>query len=343
MQIYTKYFLLAGCFTALMAVNSCKPGKKAPDVGHIPMSVSIQRFDSALFSLDTNNLQPGIPPLHASYPMFLPVYISEIMNMGAFSDSSREIQQQLRLFLTNPDFRQLETAVAEKYKDLLPLQTQLTQAFRYTKYYIPSFRTPKVVTFISGIANYGAITIDTVLGIGLDMYMGEDFPPYARIPDYPDYMIHRFAPEYITTNCMQVLQQQLYPASRNSGGLLEQIIEAGKQQYFLAKVLPETPDTIRFGYTKDQLQWCRENEKMVWQFFIQNNLLYSTDWQQINHFMTDAPSTQGMPEGAPGKIGYFVGYQIVNKYMAQHTDVTVQQLMESKNLLDIFKAAKYRP
>jgi hypothetical protein len=156
-------------------------------------------------------------------------------------------------------------------------------------------------------------------------------------------MIRRFAPEYITTNCMQVLQQQLYPVLRTSSRLLEQMIEAGKQQYFLSKVLPHTPDSIRLGYTKEQLQWCHENEKMIWQFFVQNNLLYTTDWQQINLFMNDAPATQGMPEGSPGKIGYFVGYQIVNKYMEKHADVTVQQLMESKNLLEIFKASKYRP
>ncbi|CAL1521586.1 hypothetical protein [Chitinophaga sp. MM2321] len=344
MQSYiNKYILLTCSLFALLGAAACNSGKKAPDVSHIPMTVSIARFDSALFTLDTNNLQPGLAKLHADYPLFLPVYITDIMNLGAYSDSSREVMQQLHLFLTTPDFRNLETAVSEKYGNLASLQQQLTQGFRYIKYYIPAFRPPRVVTFISGIANYGAITVDSILGIGLDMYMGADFPPYAQIPDYPDYMIQRFAPEYITTNCMQVLQQELYPAARNSGGLLEQMMDAGKQQYFLDKVLPETPDTIRFGYTKDQLQWCRENEQMIWQFLVQNNLLYSADWQQINHFMGDAPSTQGMPEGAPGKIGFFIGYQIVNKYMELHPAVTLQQLMESKNLVEIFKAAKYRP
>ncbi|WP_160716219.1 hypothetical protein [Chitinophaga solisilvae] len=338
-----KHYFLQSCVAILLVTGGCKSGKKAPDVSQIPVHVSIERFDTALFALDTNNLQPGVSRLHVAYPVFLPVYFAEIMNMGAYSDSSLGVQQQLKRFLTNPDFRQLEKDVARKYADLSQLQTGLTEAFRYTKYYIPSFRPPKVITFISAIANYGAITVDSILGIGLDMYMGEDFPPYSRIPDYPDYMIHRFAPEYIVANCMQVLQQQLYPAARTSGGLLEQMIEAGKQQYFLAAVLPATPDTIRFGYTKDQLQWCHDNEKMIWQFFVQNNLLYNTDWQQINHFMTDAPSTQGMPEGAPGKIGYFVGYRIIEKYMNAHPETTVQQLMEMKNLLEIFKEAKYRP
>ncbi|SEW22499.1 gliding motility lipoprotein GldB [Chitinophaga arvensicola] len=344
MQSYiNKYTLLTSCLVALLGTAACNSGNKAPDVSHIPVDVSLSRFDSALFTIDTNNIQPGLAKLHEAYPVFLPLYITDILNLGAYSDSNVAVQQQLHLFLTTPDFRQLEKAVSAKYGGNNKLSSELEKSFRYVKYYIPSFHPPKVVTFISGIANYGAITVDSILGIGLDMYMGEDFPPYAQIPDYPDYMIHRFAPEYITTNCMQVIQQQLFPPARKNGNLLEQMMEAGKQQYFLDKVLPETPDTIKLGYTKSQLDWCYENERMIWQFFVQNNLVYSSDWQQINHFIGDGPSTQGMPEGAPGKIANFIGWQIIKKYMSEHKEMTLQQLMESKGVTEIFKASKYRP
>ena len=344
MQSYVnKYTLLTVSLIALLGMAACKSGPKAPDVSHIPMTVSVSRFDSALFTIDTNAMQPGLARLHASYPVFLPLYVTDIMNLGAYSDSSSAVQQQLHMFLTTPDFRHLEQSVQAKFGDGSTLNTQLAQCFRYIKYYIPSFHPPKVVTFISGIANYGAITVDTILGIGLDMYMGADFPPYAQIPDYPDYMIRRFAPEYITTNCMQVIQQQLYPPARKNANLLEQMMEAGKQQYFLDKVLPGTPDSVKLGYTRSQLDWCYDNEQMIWQFFVQNNLVYSSDWQQINHFVGDGPSTQGMPEGAPGKIANFVGWQIIKKYMNEHKEVTLQQLMESKDVTEIFKATKYRP
>lgn len=337
MQRYLTLFITLG---VLAFGSACNSGKKLPDVSNIPMSVSLSRFDSALFTIDTNNTVTGIRNLKTSYPVFLPVYISEILNLGSIHDSVN-MPQQLRLFLTTADFRQLELAVQAKFKGD-GLTRQLEQSFRYTKYYIPSFHPPKIITFISGIANYGAITIDSILGIGLDMYMGADFPPYAQIPDYPEYMVRRFDVAYIPVNCMQVIQQQLYPAAKNSN-LLEQMIEAGKQQYFLDKVLPSTADTIKLGYTKEQLDWCFNNEQMVWQFFVQNNLLYSTDWQDINHFVNDGPATQGMPEGSPGKIASFVGWQIVKKYMEKHPEISLQQLMESKNLMEIFKAAKYRP
>lgn len=327
----------------LAALTACTSRKKAPDVSNIAVSVSIARFDQDLFRVDTNHVAEGLQSLHARYPVFLPAYVEHIMEFGAYNDSTRQIPLQTRLLLGNKDFRYLQNAVQQKFTNLSPLKKELAQSFRYMKYYFPAFKVPQVVTFISAIGNYGAVTIDTLLGIGLDMYMGNDFPVYANLPDYPAYMVRRFAPEYITTNSIQALVQQRYPMPAPGIKLIDQMIAAGKQQYLLEQVLPETPDTIRMGYTKIQMDFCEENERMIWQYFIQNELLYKTDWQEAMHFMGDGPSTQGMPEGSPGRIGYFVGLQIVKKYMEKHPEITLQQLMDNKDLTGIFNEAKYRP
>jgi gliding motility-associated lipoprotein GldB len=327
----------------LVVFSACSSRKKAPDVSHIPVTVSIARFDEDLVKTDTNQVAPALQQLYNRYPLFLPAYVKHIMEFGAFTDSSRHIPQQMRLLLTNKDFRYLQQAVQTKFPDLHWLEQDLAQGFRYMKYYFPQFKVPQVVTFISAIGNYGAITVDTLLGVGLDMYMGNDFPVYANLPDYPVYMVRRFSKEYITTNSMQAIAQNMFPQAGANAKVVEQLVAAGKQQYFLDQVLPETPDTIRIGYTKKQLEWCDDNEQMIWQYFIQNELLYKTDWQEAMHFMGDGPSTQGMPEGSPGRIGYFVGRQIVRKYMERHPEVTLQQLMENKDLLGIFSESKYRP
>lgn len=327
----------------LVVFSACSSRKKAPDVSHIPVTVSIARFDEDLVKIDTNQVAPGLQQLYSRYPLFLPAYVQHIMEFGAFADSSRHIPQQMRLLLANKDFRYLQQAVQTKFPDLHWLEQDLAQSFRYMKYYFPQFKVPRVVTFISAIGNYGAVTVDTLLGVGLDMYMGNDFPVYANLPDYPVYMVRRFSKEYITTNSMQAIAQNMFPQAGPNAKLVEQLVAAGKQQYFLDQVLPETPDTIRIGYTKDQLEWCDDNEQMIWQYFIQNELLYKTDWQEAMHFMGDGPATQGMPEGSPGRIGYFVGRQIVRKYMERHPEVTLQQLMENKDLLGIFSESKYRP
>lgn len=337
----TQRILFVLIFTA--GLSACKH-KNVPDVSHIAVNVQIERFDQALFKLDTNNIQPALQQLDKSYPLFLPAYMEHVMNFGPYSDTSRMIQLQSRMLVTNPDFRVLQDSINAHFPKLDDLERELAQSFRYIKHYIPSFRIPgKVVAFSSVISNYGAVTVDSVLGIGLDMYLGKDFPIYGILPDYPVYMIRKFSPEYIVTNAIQALVQQTYPGADASDQLVIQLVKSGRQQYFLEQVLPETPDSIRFGYTKAQMAWCDDNEVLIWQYFVQQNLLYKTDWQGNMRFMNDGPSTQGMPENAPGRIGPFVGWKIVKEYMEHHPEVTLQNLMEEKDAMKIFSQSKYRP
>lgn len=344
MQSYTikNTWLWLICFLWL-AGASCERTVKAPDVSHIPMTVKIQRFDQELFRIDSNAVGDGLKQLSIRYPLFLPVYSEHIVNLGHYSDSSDVVAHQLRTMLTNRDLRLLQDSVNKHFATVEPIEQALTQAFKYTKYYLPDFHAPEVITFISAIGNYGAITADGVLGIGLDMYMGEDFGVYGMLPDYPAYMVRKFSPAYIPANCMLALVQQRYPLAANNTTLIAQIVDAGRQQYFLDKVLPSTPDTIKTGYTKEQLAWCNDNEQLIWQFFVQQQLLYNSDWQNVSRFLSDAPTTQGMPGEAPGKIGYFVGWQIVKKYMDRNPQMTLQQLLEIKDPMLIFNGSKYKP
>ncbi|MBW8685649.1 gliding motility lipoprotein GldB [Chitinophaga rhizophila] len=336
-QLILSVLFLTSC------ISACKH-KNVPDVSHIPVNVQIDRFDQALFKLDTNNIQPALQQLDKAYPTFLPVYIEHVMNFGPYADSSKMIQLQTRMLVTNADYRLLQDSINAHFPKLTSLETELAQSFRYIKYYIPSFKIPqKVVAFSSVISNYGAVTVDSILGIGLDMYLGKDFPVYSMLPDYPMYMIRKFSPEYITTNCVQALVQQAYPGADAGEQLVIQLVKAGKQQYFLEQVLPETADSIRLGYTKAQMEWCDDNEELVWQYFVQQNLLYKADWQSNMHYMNDGPSTQGMPENAPGRIGPFVGWKIVQAYMERNPDLTLQQLMEEKDAMKIFSQSRYRP
>jgi hypothetical protein len=342
MQNYSNNNILRGILMVLL-LSGCGTKVKVPDVSHIPIHVTIERFDKQLFRIDTNNVPGGIKLLDSTYPDFMPVYIKEIMNFGPLADTNLLLEPQVRQFLTNKDFRGLQDSVEAHFADIKPLEKDLTQAFRLTKYYLPAFHAPRVISFISAIGNYAAFTVDSILAIGLDMHMGADFPIYRMLPDYPDYVIRKFTPENITTNAMKVLQQNYYPLRDENVKLIERFIDLGKQQYFLEKVLPEVPENIRLGYTKEQLKYCNENEQMIWQHFVQNKLLYSSDWQDVVRYTAEGPSTQGLPGEVPGQIGAFTGYRIVKKFMEKHPDVTLEKLLGTKDVMQIFNEAKYRP
>ncbi|UYQ93218.1 hypothetical protein MKQ68_24350 [Chitinophaga horti] len=347
MQIYSNkniLRLILCSFTLWTGLSACGDRVKTPDVSNIPIDVTIERFDKDFFAIDTNNAAEGLKLLRSKYPDFTPFYFQHVLNFGPYSDTDHIVQMQTRAFLKNNDFRLLQDSINQHFQSLDKLEQEITDAFRFTKYYIPSFKAPKVRTFMSAIGNYGALTVDSTVGIGLDMYLGANFPIYQVLSaELPSYLVRTFEPAYIPVNVMKVVEQDLFPRAAEGRKLVEQMIDAGRQQYFLSKVLPHTADTLRIGYTRQQLDWCDENEEMIWQFFVQRNLLYSTDWQQLMHFMGEGPSTQGMPPGSPGKIGVYTGSRIVSAYMERHPDVTLQQLMETKDALQIFNAAKYRP
>ncbi|HVB03211.1 MAG TPA: hypothetical protein VNE41_05790 [Chitinophagaceae bacterium] len=331
-------------FLLLILCGGCHSGATLPDISRIELRVHIRRFDEDLFRVDSDQVSSGLRKLGKQYPVFLPVYLSQIMNYGAYSDTSRVLDQELQVFLKATEIMALEDTVKRHFPNLNTEESQLGLAFRYTKYYIPSFHPPQCVAFISALSNYGAVTVDTILGIGLDMFLGPAYPYYAKVSDpYPHYAIRQFAPQYITADCMKVIEQQLFPSALAGKPLIWQMIDKGKQLYFLDRVMPGAPDSIKIGYTGTQLAWCHFNEQMIWQYFIQNNLLYTTDMQETRHYVGEGPSTNGMPAGSPGNIGSWIGWQIVRAYMYRKPHTTLLKLMNLTDYQRILDVSRYRP
>jgi hypothetical protein len=337
-KYYLPLFLLG-----VIAVAGCHTTPKVPDVTGIPMTVTIQRFDRAFASLDTTRMSFSLAALDSAYPDFLPVYLEQIMNFGPYPDSGAAYEKEISAFLNGRDIRLLNDTVMAHFSHMGGTEKALEDAFRYVKYYFPDFRPPRVVTFISGLANYGAITAGPVLGIGLDMFLGEDFVPYTKVADpYPGYMLHQFAPSYIVPDCLKVLEQQMFPLPR-AGTLLEEMIARGKQLYFLDKVMPYQPDSVKIGFTAAQLAWCHANEQFVWQYLVQNDLLYIHDQQRIMHYIGPGPSTQGMPPAAPGDIGSWIGWQIVRRYAEAKPTATVSEVMKTGSAQQLLAESGYHP
>jgi hypothetical protein len=80
----------------------------------------------------------------------------------------------------------------------------------------------------------------------------------------------------------------------------------------------------------------------VWDLFVQNNFLQTTDNNIIKNYIGDSPKTQELGEAAPGNIGSFAGWQIVKKYAQKNPKLSLQQLMDT-DVETIFQEAKYKP
>ena len=326
---------------------SCNGGEKVPDVKNTSIDLQSQRLDRDLVELDTNKLPQGLQTLKAKYPDFLDFYLDTLMGfgiMGNYADSSKAIQLGLRGFLGQKDYRGVFDTVAVHFPDTKKEEEALKDGFRFMKYYYPNYKVPKIIYIVSGLANWAAFTVGSnTLGIGLDMFLGPTYPFYKSV-ELPDYMGKHFTPAYIPVAAFSAIYQDAHPFSQENKSLLDMMIQKGKQQYFVWKMLPYIQDSVRLAYTQKQMDWCNNNEAEVYNFFIRENLFYSKDWERVLRYVNEGPYSTGMPSQSPGNIGSWLGLQMVRAYMKQHPEMTLQQLLAQNIEPQLFlEQSKYKP
>jgi hypothetical protein len=146
----------------------------------------------------------------------------------------------------------------------------------------------------------------------------------------------------IAVNCTKNMIDDLFPGLPGDRTLLDIMIDKGKRMYLLDLFMPKTPDSLKIGYTANQLEGAEENEALIWNFFLQNELLYVSDPMRIRDFVGDGPKTMELGDGSPGHIALFTGRQIVRTYMKKYPDTKPDAMLKlgAKQLLE---ASGYRP
>ena len=337
----------------LVMFASCNSSNHAPDVSHIKINLKTERFEQDFFAIDSNNTKAGLAQLQQKYPTFLPLFVTHVLGLGPIADSNTLVYDGTKRFLhlNQVVYKQSQ----DLYKNFNSTAKELENGFRYVKHYFPDYKIPTIMTTVGPMDALAPMSNnepspnylgENFLAIGLQFYLGKEFSIYND-PGYisnvaPLYRSARFSKEYIAGDVFKLVIDDLFPDSSSRYPLIERFIEKGKRLYLLQQFLPNSNDTLLIGYTGKQLEWCKENERSMYNFFIQQNLLFEIDPSVTQNFTTDGPTTQGMPEQSPGNIGTFLGWEIVKAYMQKYPSVTVAQLMRTSNK-NIFNEADYKP
>ncbi|HOZ50217.1 MAG TPA: hypothetical protein PLU17_00045 [Chitinophagaceae bacterium] len=344
-KYYLKYlYLLTVCYLTISLFSSCESSKnkKEIDVSKIDVQLKSHRFDKDLFACDTNHLKESINVLGNKYPDFANVYFKEITGFDRNNDNLVFLNS-VRHFITYKDYKNLYDTVQIVFPNTNEMDASLSQLFKHVKYYFPNEKLGDVYYFISGLNSWSAVTVDTALGIGLDMHLGKDYPYYASV-QLPEYQIEHCEKEYIPINASKVIYENIFPFEPDGKNLLELMLMKGKQQLFMEYTLPTTNDELLMGYTTKQLEWCKDNEAMIWNYFSAQKLLYSTNWQDVMRYVNEGPNSTGMPLESPGNIGTWIGWQIIRKYMDEHPEKTMVDILKSSiDAQTLLRDSGYRP
>lgn len=332
----TKFYF----FAFLLVLLSCRNAKNKPDVSDISVDLKVERFEKKFFNLDTVNITRGLGNLRNEFPHFYPVFFQGILQVNPMDTAALGIIRQI---LTSYDA--VADSLLNKYNNIDWLKKELTEGFRFVKYYFPNYKVPNAITYIGTFDSPGIVLTPEYLGIGLHQFAGKNFSVYqteAIQQLYPAYISRRFDREYISANAFKAVAEDVYPDQAAGRPLIEQMIEKGKQWYLVERFLPDAPDSAKTGFTQKQLDWVQENEGNVWAYIVKNENLYSIEPVVIQTYLGESPFTQGMPEASPGNIGQWIGWRIVETFAEENKEMTVQQVLQTEPKA-ILEGAKYKP
>ena len=325
----------------LPCITSCKKNHYKVNISAIKTRVEIKRLEQDLFTLNPNEISATLPALKEKYKGFLQ-YFSYVINTGNINETS--FGDLLVRFCTDKQNNDVYALTMKQYPDLKSVEKDLQEAFRHYLYYFPEMKVPAVFTCITGFNN-SIITGDSVLGIGLDRYLGADCIYYPMLEIYK-YIALRMTPENIVPDCiygMAASEWDFTTVKYSADNVMTEIIHNGKLRYFEKCMLPEATDELIFGFTPEQLKFCRNNEDQMWKYIVEHDMLFNSDQFTIRKLTGEAPFTSYFTSESPGRAAVWLGFRIVESYMMKNPGVKLGDLMADVNVQAILEKAKYSP
>lgn len=254
--------------------------------------------------------------------------------------NEKDLEGGLPQLATNAALQQVGRETAAAFPDSAAFSHELGELFRRVHYYFPDFRVPPTATYVSGFLNKDIYVNDSLLVISLDWFAG---PKASKRPDLPQYILRRYTPQGLMPLLAQNVSSKYNRHELTANTTLDAMVHAGKALYFASQMLPCTPDSLLMGYTKREIIGLEANEPKVWGHFLENNLLYSTTPFLLQKYVGERPNVPEIDKTCPGRVGQWVGLQIVRKYVAVHPEVSLARLMAEKDAQRILNESHYRP
>jgi len=261
-------------------------------------------------------------------------------NRGSYPDDSVFINYYFKRF-TNPALDTVLMDVKKVFGNGRELKEKFEQAFSNFTHYYPGFKPPRIETVITGFES-DLFVSDSLIIIGLDYYLGKN-GKYK--PDMHEYMRRRYDKDFIVPSALLLYGiDGRYNATQISDHtVLADMVTYGKAYYFAKQMLPCVPDSIFIGYTAKELAGAFANQDLIWKRLVADEALFATSQKMKQRFILERPKTYEIGNECPGRIGTWVGWEVVNAYMRQCPKTTLPALMKITDAQKIFRGSKYRP
>ena len=327
----TLWFKVLLCWLFSFGLFSCETeNQKEDEISSVKMEVFSENLDAALFACrSVHDVQVFLD----KNPYLKSLYFSDM------SQDPSQLASRLYMILQNPDFQrfheQLDTLIGNR--DSLIVKP-LKKAFKRIALSYPDFTPPKIKFMITGFTGNDLYVSDSLIIIGLDYFGG----PAARFrPDVYEYQLARYQKDHIVTSIVFFMATKYNRMNAADRTLLGDMIGFGKDYVFTQTILPKTPSSLILGLSESDLNRTYNSQKDIWAYFIAGRLLYEKSDLTKQKYIGERPFTTEIGNKVPGGIGRWLGWRIVGRFMAHHPEVTLPQLMQMDNAVNLLQESGY--
>lgn len=333
-----KYFLPL-CIVGLVFIFSCGSEQEdqgcvfIPETSEIEVDITLTSLSDSLASVSSKKELVKILDNHKA--------LREVFfKRQQYPSDSAYINELYKRF-THKSFDTLAMEVKRVFGDEQKLKQEFVQAFKNMKYYYPDVVIPRIETVVSGFDTDMYVS-DSLIIVGLDYYLGKG-AKYR--PNMYDYMLRQYNPENIVPSTMLIygIDPRINNIDEANKTALADMVAYGKAFYFAKQMTPCTADSILIWYTPKEIQGAWENQDLIWARLIEDKLLYSSSHVLKQRYLGDRPKTAEVGTDCPGRIGQWVGWQIIKSFMKAHPDYKLPALMQVGSPDKIFEESKYKP
>lgn len=295
-------------------------------------AVQLHRFEKVIFDTPADQLPARLAEARDEFS-------TDLLFMQPENPAYLEM---LTGFVQDPVMRDIYRLTDSVFGDMQEEAELLGAALAKAHELVPEIRYDKVYTYVSGSFDYdmrvGCNSHELI--ISLDQYVLPCTQHYGYFGT-PAYLVQQSQRKYLPADCMTAIARQRIVLPDQALTMLDYMVAEGKAIYFAQQTLPRMADSLLLRYSSEQMEWMESNEEHVWGYFLQNNLLYETDYMRFHNFIDDAPKTNAFHESSP-RTTYYIGWRIVSQYM-KNSGHTMQELFNESDSQKILAESNYRP
>ena len=151
---------------------------------------------------------------------------------------------------------------------------------------------------------------------------------------------------HVRAQIVRAIGENIVPFDPKKQTFLDLMLYEGKKLILADALIPDEADEFKIGYTPQEIEWSIQNEGNIWNFFVEQNFVFKNDKTLYDRFLQVSPFSKfnnEIEQESPGRIGAWIGWQILRKYLRENPSITLPELINDMDSEKIFRQSKYKP